>query len=197
MDCSDFEIVDFETAIFRLTKMSLRSNNLVSIAHILSRGNDMKAMILTSAFFALVIAVSCGKKDEGGGPTGPQCGANHVFSPAFNSCVPQGQCPPGLGVNPQQPSMCMEIRTGLNQYQQQCGVGFFMTAQGCYQQGPCPQGQALRGDVCVNVVSGSSGGGFQSYQQQQMPGYQYNMNPWGSTYNPYMGYPQYGGYFRF
>lgn len=147
----------------------------------------MKTLIIAFAMLTLVLSIGCAKKDDGGGgpPAGPVCGSNAVFSSAFNTCLSQGQCPPGLAVNPQQPTMCADIRTGMNVSPQQCGVGFFLTPTGggCYAQGPCPQGQVLRGDVCVGAVSGSSG----TWQQQMPTGSQFNQN--GGGYNPYGNAP--------
>lgn len=61
--------------------------------------------------------------------------------------------------------MCADMNTGDTVMQQQCGAGYFLTAQGCLPRGACPQGQAQVGDHCIDVISGSTG----VYQQQQLP----------------------------
>ncbi len=160
----------------------------------------LKAVAALFMVFGLSL-IACGKKDEGGAPA---CPPAHLSSPAFGTCVAQGQCPQGLVQNPQQPSMCADPLTGQSVMEQRCGSGFFLTAHGCYQQGPCNPGQALRGDVCVNVVStGSYGGygngyntgygnGYNTYPQLQTNPYGYqNQFGYGTYANPYYGYRGY------
>ena len=50
--------------------------------------------------------------------------------------------------------MCVSLQTGQITGLQNCGAGFYLTAYGCFTQGPCPSGQALGGDTCVNVING-------------------------------------------
>ena len=144
----------------------------------------MKSVILATALIALVWAVGCAKKDDGGGAAGPACPATTVNSSL--GCIAQAQCPIGLGQSPSEPSMCVDLRTGQNVQTQQCGAGFFLTVSGCFPQGTCQQGQAQVGNNCNAVVSGSSTNW--TAQQQPQTGFQYN--PYGGT----TAYPGYGGY---
>jgi hypothetical protein len=152
----------------------------------------MSKYIFTFAFIALLAVVGCQKKDEGGGAAAPGCGPAQVMSPYYNRCLSQASCPQGLAQNPDQPTMCINIATGVNQMTQRCGVGYFLTTSGCLPQGLCPSGQAARGDVCVAVVAGGSA--FQDPQsqyQQQQTYPQYNYQNQYQQQNQYGGYPSY------
>lgn len=71
------------------------------------------------------------------------CPAGHEYYGANNSCLPRGQCPAGLVVSQEDPSQCMDLKTGEKVGPQQCGIGYMLTKHGCLPVGPCEEGSAF------------------------------------------------------
>ena len=151
-------------------------------------------VILTLTVIAGIFG--CQKKDDAAPAGPPGCPPAHVFASYTNTCIPIQSCPTGLVINQSQPSMCVDPRTGQNIQTQQCGAGFFLTAQGCFPQGTCPSGQAARDQYsCIQVISGSQWGGTsgQPTNYQYNGGYQQQQYPGGYSQPYYPGY-YYRGY---
>ncbi len=153
----------------------------------------MKNMLILGSLFVVICSVACQKKgsDDPGPPAG--CPAGQGYSSYWARCVSQTGCQQGLGVHPEQPANCMNLTTGTMTGSIQCGAGFYLTARGCFQRGHCGPGQALAGELCVEIVSGSGnsfGNGFGNQQMNQQPAYGQSNGSFfsnGGFYNPYYG----------
>jgi len=131
----------------------------------------MKALIYALTTVMMMFVVAC-QKDEGG-EAAITCPPGHYVTPAWgNQCLPQAQCPAGSVRHPTQLSMCMNIYTGDTIGQQQCGVGYVLTSEGCLKQCPDRPGWGLYGPTCIQGINPS--------------GYNYNY-PYGQT--PYWQMP--------
>lgn len=148
----------------------------------------MKTFVLASALTLTVWAVGCAKSDSGGSSAAAGCGAGAVQT--VQGCMAQANCDIGTAQSPQEPSMCMDIRTSQIVGQQKCGSGYYLTAHGCLEQGPCPSGQALyAGDACIAIVANTASVwttnavNTTNNMQQVMPNGMMNgnqMNPFGT-----------------
>ena len=165
----------------------------------------LKNVLMASALIiTLMVAVSCGKKDEGGpGPVG--CEPGRVMSPMYGKCMDRQNCPVGLVADERNRADCISPYTGERMASQICGSGQVLTREGCFTQGVCKQwGQALVGDRCMDIVQPSinsnynpnfgNGYGTGGYGNG---GYN-NGGYYGGGYNGgYGGYNNYnGGYYR-
>lgn len=144
----------------------------------------MKALIYVLTSVTMMFVVAC-QKDEGGQAAAAPCPPGHYATPAWaNQCLPQDQCPAGSVRHPTQLSMCMNIYTGEIIGQQQCGVGYVLTSEGCLKQCPDRPGWGLYGPTCIQGVNPYNSG--YNYPYGQMPywqnPYQY---PYYYFYRPY------------
>ena len=148
----------------------------------------MKTSLFALVGLLVLVAIGCGKKDEGpGGP--PPCPPAHTASPFWGRCVTQAFCGPGLVQHPEQPSMCANPQTGQLTGTMTCGAGFVLTTAGCVTQGMCQAGQGQTGTQCLPAVSGGSQynwGGYQQQPQYQQPYYQPQYQQ--PYFNPYVRY---------
>jgi hypothetical protein len=158
----------------------------------------MTKYIFAFAFVALLAVVGCQKKDDGAAPA-VGCPPSQVMSPFYGRCLAQASCPQGLAQSPDQPTMCLNIATGVQQMTMQCGAGFNLTTSGCLQQGLCPPGKAQSGVACLDIIAAGTSSPYQTqgqYQQQAYPQYQQQAYPqYQQAYPQYQGYQQYPNYF--
>lgn len=139
-----------------------------------------------------------------------KCPAGHDFSESNQVCVSRGQCPKGLYVSLQKPSMCADLKTDEIIGLQQCGIGYTLTERGCLPAGPCPEGMAFSpfDRACIKGIEAKgyyylyNGQCFapngqvvaSQYCAQGSPNVYPRQYPYANQYGGYYPYGQYGQY---
>ncbi len=172
---------------------------------------------------AVVLAIACGKKDDGGGgapaatpapvaATPTSCTQAGYLNDSRYGCIPIGACQtsngPGYASYNNTCVLVQVANVGVPN-QGACAAGSLNSQYGCLPQGSCMQGSAMYNGACiyVGINNNFSGNGY-SYQNGYFyPNYGGNYGgSYGGSYsgyyngynqsyygNPYYGYPYGGG----